>query len=133
MKIFWFKRKQAKPEPLLVGRVLDIDLPELDIYGVEAKVDTGAFSGALHATNIREHQQPDGTTVLRFKPLNCKKMKQADVYTIRKVKSSNGAMSERYTINTTVQINGQNYPLRITLANRSGMRRQVLIGRKFLR
>ncbi|HEX7632829.1 MAG TPA: RimK/LysX family protein [Candidatus Saccharimonadales bacterium] len=133
MSISWSPFKRRKPAPVLVGRIVHVGLPELGIEDVNAKVDTGAFSGALHATDIQERTKADGTTVLRFKAANCRKTTQLSTYTIRRVKSSNGVVSQRYGIDTVVRIKGRDYPLHITLTDRSDIKYQVLIGRKFLR
>ena len=131
--MLWSLFKRTKQEPILVGRIIDVSLPKLGIYDIEAKVDTGAFSGALHATDIREIKLENGRKALSFRPANCDKVKQVRKYQIKKVKSSNGHVSKRYLINTTIQIKDQSYPLTITLADRADMKYQVLIGRKFLR
>lgn len=117
-----------------VGHHLVINLPLLGIEAVPAKVDTGAFSGALHATRIRELRNKKGDTCLRFSPLGSKDHTiQVDTYHKRRVKSSNGQVSIRYAIDTTVELFGETYPITITLANRSGMKYPMLVGRNFLR
>jgi hypothetical protein len=133
MKMSWSLFKRTKQEPILVGRVIDVSLPKLGIYDIEAKVDTGAFSGALHAREIREEKLENGRKVLVFKPANCNKTQRVRKYQVKNVKSSNGQVSKRYLINTKVQIKDQEYALTITLADRADMKYQVLIGRKFLR
>jgi hypothetical protein len=132
MKFTWtsFKRAQA---PKTVGRLLELNLPLLGIEAVVAKVDTGAFSGALHATRIREVKS-NGNQVLRFQPLGSRDHTlEVDSYHKRRVKSSNGVSSVRYAIDTEIEIQGQVYPITITLANRAQMKHQMLIGRSFLR
>ena len=49
------------------------------------------------------------------------------------VKSSNGQVSERYLIRTAVVLNGRRVRTQFTLFDRSDMKFQVLLGRKFLR
>ena len=50
-----------------------------------------------------------------------------------KVKSSNGSISNRYLISTVVQLNDHAVRTQFTLFDRSDMKFQVLLGRKFLR
>ncbi len=117
-----------------VGSVLQTDLPLLGIEGLSAKIDTGAFSGALHATRMREVSDKQGNKHLRFQPLGSKDHTiEIDSYHKRKVKSSNGLVSTRYAIDTEVDILGQRYAITLTLTNRSAMKYQMLIGRNFLR
>ena len=58
---------------------------------------------------------------------------QVDAYHKRRVKSSNGQVSIRYAIDTTIELFGETYPITVTLTNRSGMKFPMLIGRNFLR
>lgn len=132
MKFTWSSFLRANT-PKTVGRVLDVDLPLFGIEGVQAKVDTGAFSGALHATRIREVKAPEGKR-LRFSPLGSSDHTiEVSTYHRRRVRSSNGLTAMRYAIDTEVTILGQTYPITITLTNRSSMKYQMLVGRNFLR
>lgn len=133
MKFTWSQFKKVST-PKTVGRLLQLDLPLLGIEAIVAKVDTGAFSGALHATRIREVQDKLGNKRLRFCPLGSSDHTiEVATYHRRKVKSSNGMETLRYAIDTEVRIQGQTYPIAITLTDRSPMKRQMLIGRNFLR
>lgn len=133
MKFTWTSFKKAEAAKT-IGPVLPVDLPLLGIEGVKAKVDTGAFNGALHATKMREIADQQGGRHLRFSPLGSSDHTiEIDSYHKRRVKSSNGMVSNRYAIDTEVAILGQVYPITLTLTNRVSMRHQMLIGRKFLR
>lgn len=124
-----------KTEPAkTIGHCIVINLPLLEVQGVSAKVDTGAFSGALHATYIRELRNKDDESYLRFAPLGRRNhMVQVKKYRKKRVRSSNGQVSIRYVIDTDIGILGSIYPATITLCNRKGMKYPVLIGRNFLR
>ena len=133
MKFTWTSFKKAEPAKT-VGPLLPVDLPLLGIEAVTAKVDTGAFNGALHAGRIREVTDKQGVKHLRFSPLGSSGHTiEIDSYHKRRVKSSNGLVSNRYAIDTEVRILGQIYPITLTLTNRVFMKHQMLIGRKFLR
>jgi hypothetical protein len=133
MKFTWTSFKKAEPAKT-IGRALVISLPLLGIEGLKAKVDTGAFNGALHATRMREVVDKQGIKHLRFSPLGSSDHTiEIDTYHKRRVKSSNGLVSARYAIDTEVEILGQAYPITLTLTNRVSMRHQMLVGRKFLR
>ena len=132
MKFTWSTFKNAKPAKT-IGSLVEVKLPLLGIEGLCAKVDTGAFSGALHATKIKEVKK-DNSVVLRFSPLGSPDhVIEIDAFHKRRVKSSNGQVAVRYAIDTEVEIWGQRFPITITLANRSRMKHPMLIGRKFLR
>lgn len=133
MKFTWSSFKKADVAKT-VGPLLAVDLPLLGIESVIAKVDTGAFSGALHATQIREVEHKYGGKRLRFSPLGSKNHTiEVQAFHKRRVKSSNGLVSKRYAIDTVVEIYGRGYPITMTLADRSRMKHPMLIGRNFLR
>ncbi len=133
MKFTWTSFKKAEAAKT-IGSALAVDLPLLGIENVKAKVDTGAFNGALHATKMREVTDNQGRRHLRFSPLgSADHTIEIDDYHRRRVKSSNGLVSVRYAIDTEVAIMGQVYPITLTLTNRMSMKYEMLIGRKFLR
>ncbi len=133
MKFTWTSFKKAEAAKT-IGPALSVDLPLLGIEAVKAKVDTGAFNGALHAARMREVTDKQGNRSLRFSPLGSREHTiEIEAYHRRRVKSSNGLVSIRYAIDTEVSILGQAYPITLTLVNRASMRHQMLIGRKFLR
>lgn len=116
----------------IIGKFEQVTFPEFGIDAVVAKIDTGAYSGALHATKIRETKDGD-KTVLQFAPFDHPEtVIMTEHYKVGHVKSSNGHADERYYINTTVCIHGKEYPVNITLSDRSSMKYAVLLGRKFL-
>ncbi|MCB0803275.1 MAG: ATP-dependent zinc protease [Flavobacteriales bacterium] len=41
-----------KRDKTIVGRVEKVDFPELGILDIEAKIDTGAYSTAIHSHRI---------------------------------------------------------------------------------
>jgi len=100
---------------------------------MEAKIDTGADTGAMHCTKIREEMTESGP-VLHFSPFDRPERNMtAHHYIVKSVRSSNGMSATRYYIDTTIRIHGEDYPIRLGLANRTEMKYQVLIGKRFLR
>ena len=108
-----------------------VDFPLFGVKGAVAKIDTGAYTGALHATNI-VRTKVDGKKQLHFTPHRGKPTTVTD-FRVTTVKSSDGVDAQRYVVSTVVTIRGKDYPISITLSDRSGMKRKVLIGRRFLR
>lgn len=116
----------------IIGIFEAVGFPEFGIEKVIAKIDTGAFSGAIHVTKIKE-KKSDGRTELIFCPLGKPKYKFSTThYQKTRVRSSNGHLQERFKIKTKIKIHDKNYPILITLSDRSAMRKEVLIGRNFL-
>jgi len=118
----------------IIGAFEKVSFPDFGIFNVVAKVDTGALSGALHATHISEIILPTGEKAVSFHPYGEAKQKTtATAFKKKSVKSSNGQIQQRYVIATTVVLEGVQYPINISLSDRSNMMKGVLIGRGFLR
>ncbi len=111
-----------------------VSIPELAIDNVLAKIDTGAYSGALHCSKIKEVIRSDGKKVLRFTPSENHTNKiEITKYAKSNVRSSTGHRVKRYLFDTNIVIKGVVYPIRIGLSDRSDMNHEILIGRRFLR
>ncbi|WP_026463701.1 ATP-dependent zinc protease family protein [Adhaeribacter aquaticus] len=129
---------EDKPEKKTVGRRERVNFPLLDIYEVEAKIDTGAFTSAIHCSNIREEILEDGSSVIRFRLLHPSLSKydnrvfEFKEYARRNIKSSFGDVQERYVIKTQIQIYEENIETEFSLSDRSDLKYPVLIGRSLL-
>ncbi|MEO9485270.1 MAG: RimK/LysX family protein [Ekhidna sp.] len=121
----------------VIGRKDKIDLPELELFNIEAKIDTGAYGCALHCHETEEVLR-DGKRVLSFKVLDPEHPEFAEKdfhtanYSSKSVKNSSGESENRYTIETVVIAFGKRRTLEFSLTDRSEMRYPVLLGRKFL-
>jgi hypothetical protein len=117
----------------VIGSFEKVSFPEFGINDVVAKIDTGAYTGALHATNIREVEE-SGNMVLQFSPFDQPStVFTTDHYYTKHVKSSNGQREKRFVIDTEIDVIGGRYPVLLSLADRSEMKWPVLIGRRFMR
>jgi hypothetical protein len=120
--------------PGVVGWREWVGLPELGIARVEAKIDTGARTSALHAGSI-EAFEADGETWVRFDVTGEGEnvpWHEAPVADRRSVRSSNGETELRYVIRTELALAGRVWPVEISLTNRERMELPMLIGREAL-
>ena len=119
----------------IIGCFEFVSFPELAIHNTLAKIDTGAFSGALHCTNIRVVKRGvDKKRILKFNPLNDQTLAcETDEFEATYVRSSTGHRLRRYVITTKMTICDEEYELKIGLSDRTDMKRDVLVGRRFLR
>jgi hypothetical protein len=117
----------------VVGTSARVDFPELGMFNVLAKIDTGALSGAVHATNIQITTDKTGKEVLSFCPFGSDKCIEKQDFIKKPIRSSNGQVEKRYIVSTNIIVNGETYPIMISLTDRSQMRKSALIGRRFLR
>jgi len=124
-------------EKKIIGRLERVDFPEWELYDIQAKVDTGAYTSSLHCHHI-ENIEKNGKTFVRFNLLdpthdayNEKKF-ELPTYDIRDVKSSNGTIQRRFVVRTILKIFNIDYPVELSLTDRSEMKNPVLLGRRFL-
>ena len=120
---------------ITVGCFEPVTLSKLGVFDVLAKVDTGAFSGALHCTDIRiVRRGMRMKRYLQFKPLGDSSLKtETDTFKKIYVRSATGHQVRRFVIDTNITVQGKEYPISIGLSDRSDMKREILLGRRFLR
>ena len=124
---------RAKQLPVVGWREL-VDLPELGLSGIPAKIDTGARTSSLHAEALEEFER-DGEKFVRFAVDwdGVRHECEAIHVDIRGITSSNGKTQRRYVIKTPMRIGELEFRAEISLADRSIMRFPMLIGRSSLR
>ncbi len=112
-------------------------LPDLQLPGINAKIDTGAKTSSLHAYKIKPFSQ-NGETWVKFRvhPVQRRRYPEieceAQVVDQRVVTSSNGTKETRYVIKTTLILGAHKFLTEITLSNRDEMGYRMLIGRQSL-
>ncbi len=115
-----------------------VGLPDLGIKRIKAKVDTGARSSSLHATEIEEFEL-NGLPYARFKIHPYHRFPErfvsaeARIEEFRMVRSSSGKSTNRPVISSAVSLLGEVWPVELTLANRSEMGFRMLLGREAFR
>ena len=114
-----------------------IGLPELGIDKVRVKVDSGARTSALHASDIETFVR-DGETWVRFNAHTGTLRKHQDspcearLVSYKRIKSSNGQIEERHVIRTPMVLGDQCWAVDFTLTCRKSMRYRLLLGSKAL-
>ncbi|MDQ2795472.1 MAG: RimK/LysX family protein, partial [Bacteroidota bacterium] len=104
---------KKRPAKRLLGRRELIDLPALGLHGVVAKVDTGAYTSAIHCAEVHLAADPTtGQPVLHVRlldPDHAATDGRALVFHAfgrRDIRSSNGEVQARYVIRTVVRLYG---------------------------
>ena len=130
--------KRRSREKLVIGWREWVELPDLGIEQIKAKVDTGARTSALHAYRVKRFER-DGKGFVRFyvHPIQRRKRPEvrceAPLVDERIVISSNGKPEHRYVIETLVKMGGRAWPIEVTLTNRDEMSFRMLLGRQAIR
>ena len=122
----------------VIGRVDIVDLPGLGLSDVEAKVDTGAYTSAIHCTRVK--LLTDGEVPkLSFHISRMKGEKRAnrrfltEEFHEKIVRNSFGHTEKRFVIRTRIRVFGKVINAIFTLSNRTNMRYPILLGRRLLK
>ena len=118
----------------ILGRSDRVDLLDLKLENIHAKIDTGAYTSSLHCLRaevvngvlefvLLDEEHPEFTGIIyRFS-----RFKQ------REIKNSFGEAELRYVIKTKVRLFDHIIRAEFSLSNRGNLRFPVLLGRKTLR
>ncbi len=119
---------------LIIGRSERLDFIDLSIHGVPAKVDSGAYRSAVHASDIHEENGVVFFTIFGNHPV-CGQMAQklsTSDYQKVTVANSFGHEEERYDIKFRVKLGPKIFKAKFTLADRSKKIYPILLGRTML-
>lgn len=115
-----------------------VQVPQLGLKNVKAKVDTGARTSALHAFEVRPFVD-DGRQRVEFKIHPNQHDDEtvvvcvADAIDERVVRDSGGRQEHRWVIETPVNIGQHSWNIEVTLTARDEMRFRMLLGREAIR
>jgi hypothetical protein len=118
---------------ILIGRTVKINIPLYGIYGLPAKVDTGADGSSIWASDIEEDNGILSFFLLdpRSDKYNGQKISTKEYKRVI-VKNSFGVSERRYRVFLTVEIEGRKIKAQFSLANRQLKSYPALIGRRLL-
>jgi hypothetical protein len=122
-----------------IGRTDKVDLPALGLENVQVKIDTGAYTSAIHCSGIHLEKDQEGNPLLCYnisgtrlgKGKKTRKFSTTD-FKLKGIRSSNGEVQERYIIKTTIRLYNKGYKAEFSLSDRSHMKNPILLGRKLL-
>ncbi len=129
---------KPKSEKIIVGSTDRISLPEFELTDIPCKIDTGAYTSSLHCSQVKILEKNDETFLVfklydkRFGLQNRKEFRFKE-FKERKVRSSNGELDYRYSINTEVCIFNKKIKTEFTLSYREKMKFPILLGKRFLK
>lgn len=117
-----------------IGWTEYVDLPEWGVRRLRAKVDTGARSSALHVENIRElpRDRVRFDVVLHREKRDRRVHVEAHVSRRARVRSSNGHLSQRIFVTTTLRLGAVEKRIEVSLVDRQKMIHRMLLGRAAL-
>jgi hypothetical protein len=115
-----------------------IQIPDVGVHWIKAKLDTGAQTSSIHAYDITEFQR-DGADWVRFRVRPWQKSVddqveiELPVHDRRVIRSSNGLSEQRIVVKMHLVMVGHKVTALVTLTNRDQMGFRMLIGREALK
>lgn len=123
------------PKKTIIGWEEWLSLPDIGLPLIKAKIDTGAQTSCLHATQIKVVRRGENRFVkFRITPIH--KNKKVTVKCVaplvdrRYITDSGGHREKRYVIATDMIIGKKREEIEITLTNRRTMAFRMLLGRQ---
>lgn len=118
----------------ILGRSDRVDLPQLGVFNIQAKVDTGAYTSSLHCSKAKvvnnvlqfvllDEEHPEFTGMKFY----------FEEFEERDIKNSFGEVERRFVITTALRIFNEEIITEFSLSNRGSLKFPVLIGRKILK
>lgn len=121
---------------LVIGWMEYVDLPDLGLLDLKAKIDTGARTSALHASNIETFIKCD-TECVRFTtraPQGGQDLRlECPVHSTRSIKNTSGVPEERIVIRTKFRIAQRTWTIDLSLTDRENMTFGLIVGRAALK
>ena len=129
------RERSSMKHKIIIGSLEICDLPDLGIFNLQTRIDTGAKTSSLHVDNLSRYQKSGKPWVTFDIHPNIHNVDEvikcaSPLQDVRRIKSSNGVSEERYVIHTTFQIGDQSWPIELTLTDRSDMSHLMLFGRQ---
>ena len=127
----------APSEKTTIGWREWLSLPDLNVPGIKAKVDTGARSSSLHTHDYQVIDR-NGVDFVRFQlhPLTSTDVVlltcEAPILEYREVKDSGGHAERRPFVRSRVRLGTIEWEIDLSLTNREGMKFRMLLGREAL-
>jgi hypothetical protein len=121
--------------PGIIGRAVNIDIPDLALLGVPAKTDTGADLSSIWVDSVIEKQ--DGLHVVFFGPGSVFYDGKTHLidrdYSVTRVANSFGQKQLRYKVKLRIRVQGRLIRATFTLSDRSIKTYPILLGRRLLK
>ncbi len=122
--------------PLTIGWRETVSLPDLGIGRFPAKIDTGALTTALHASDI-SCAEADGRQWVQFMPdhdgIHAAEQCILPVLHRREITNTSGVPEPRFIVAIALQIGTRKARVEVSLTDRSDMKFPIIIGRSALR
>ncbi|MCY4780504.1 RimK/LysX family protein [Sphingobacterium sp. UT-1RO-CII-1] len=125
-------------EKRIIGSIETVDLPEIGLYQILAKIDTGAETSVLHCERYVVFEENGHRFIRCFidgHPENHSGQLievTFPIYRERTVKSSFGQAETRHIFITKIKLHNELFDIKLSVRDRSSMTYPMLLGRNFI-
>ncbi|HEY4964341.1 MAG TPA: RimK/LysX family protein [Candidatus Saccharimonadales bacterium] len=124
----------ARKPALTIGSTEYISFPSFKLHKIPAKIDTGADSSAVWASNISVNGQELSYSLFgQGSAFYTEEIVKTDLYKVTKVKNSFGQEEFRYKVKLAIKVGDKSLISWFTLADRSKNTYPIILGKNFLR
>ncbi len=128
-------RKPERPL-MIIGWMEYVDLPDLGLLDLKAKIDTGARTSAIHAIDIETFMKDDAewvgfTTHATHGEKDVRL--ECPVHSKREIKNTSGVPEERFVIRTKFRVAKRSWTIDLSLTDRGNMTFGLIVGRTALK
>jgi len=123
-------------ERQVIGWREHIILPDFGSAELDAKIDTGARTSALHAVDLAvENRDGEEWVSFHFPYTGAPRTARhsAKIIDRRKIRNTSGNVQIRYVIETTLVLGNRQWQIEVSLADREKMKFDILLGRTAIR
>lgn len=123
-------------DKLTIGWKEIIDLPELGLFNIAAKTDTGAGTSVLHCESLKvlikdKQKHIQCQLIVNYETHDTIQI-TLPVYKVKTIKSSFGQSEKRYIVLTKIRLFNQLFDIKLSFRNRTKMAYPMLLGRNFI-
>ncbi|UZR98684.1 ATP-dependent zinc protease family protein [Chondrinema litorale] len=123
---------------LVIGSLDKVDFPDLNLFDIPCKIDTGAETSAIHCHKVKLIER-QGKEIITFYLLDPDHPQyngiefSSENFREKRIKSSFGHTEYRYVIKSRIRLFGKIIKVDLTLSDREQMKYPVLLGKKLLK
>lgn len=130
------KRRPKILSSNVVGWRERVSLPDLAINDVDAKIDTGARTSALHAEELEIFRRNNAYWVRFLAPSGSDELGRVIEMPLlekRDIKNTSGIAQTRPVIRTAIELGQNRWDIEVSLTDRKNMEYDLILGRTALR
>ena len=130
------RKKRRRRTKRRIGVWEVVSIPEWNLHGIQAKIDTGAYTSSIDASRVVIFEmEEDGSAPyaeITFGVGEESHTVRAPVVAFRRVRNPSGHVMERPIVEAVLSLGGKKFRTTINLHRREGMTFRMIVGRKAL-